>query len=66
MTREEIRKGIEAYTDRPAELWAYLHENGMVIRVERELPKDKGWWTVADTYYAKGLKYGFVAVEPLI
>ena len=30
--REEIRKGIEDYTDRPAALWLYLHSQGVVIR----------------------------------
>jgi len=39
MTKQEkIRKGIEEYTDYPAALWAYLHENGLVIKVDRELP----------------------------
>ena len=33
-SREEIRKGIEKYTKNPAALWKYLHENGIVIKVE--------------------------------
>ena len=31
--REEIRKGIENYTDNPAALWAYLHSKDVVIKI---------------------------------
>jgi len=37
-SRDIIRKGIEQYTDHPAALWAYLHDSGMVLKVEGELP----------------------------
>lgn len=36
--QEEIRKGIEKYTEAPAALWAYLHSQGVVIKVDREYP----------------------------
>jgi len=39
-TREEIRRGIEDFTDRPAALWAYLHSLQVVIKVKRELPEN--------------------------
>jgi len=43
--REEVRKGIEEYTEWPAALWAYLHSQGLrlsngepliVSKVEKE------------------------------
>jgi len=69
-TREQIRKGIEQYTNYPAALWAYLHENGLVIKVDRELPSE---YSIAEFGLGDPLfdrdsikEAGYVAVKPLI
>ena len=80
MTTEEIRKGIEQYTDYPAALWVYLHENGLVIKVDREYPEDQldveyryGEFTIPGygrEFCARDQealdRAGYEAVEPLI
>ncbi len=46
----------------------YLHSQGVVIKVDRELPiiTDIGWGVSAKKEQVKMLEAGYVAVEPLI
>lgn len=52
--RQEIRKGIEDYTDRPAALWDYLHSQGVVITSNTQD------WTDKDNLHKRRI------VEPLV
>jgi len=83
--QEEIRKGIETiisdqgyyfpWGKTAQEILAYLHSQGVVIKVEKELPSDKNLYGVAKDNMAAGCYYhgqidmkeaGYVAVEPII
>ena len=52
--REEIRKGIEQYTNYPAALWAYLHENGVVLKVGEITENLAQTASQSNTYAAAG------------
>jgi len=78
--QEEVREGIEEilkdhffpYTSATEEIIEYLHSQGVVIKVDRELPKrtwykDWGGESGEDSYkLALEDMAGYVAVEPLI
>ena len=83
-TREEIREGIlrlihlkngnqtiiEDDVELCNEIFQYLHSQGVVIKVERELPKDEDYDYYEDEAFDDGqrsmVEAGYVAVEPLI
>jgi len=62
--QEEIRKGIEKYTDSPAALWSYLHSQGVVIKVGeiKELPRAGAG---SEAYVADGIGFSWERSAPI-